>query len=49
MINKTHNETHKTLKYDFVILVSGGCRKTKRRERHSLRWQRKGHWGDEHY
>jgi hypothetical protein len=34
MIDKTHSETCKILKNDFVILARGGCRRTKRRERH---------------
>jgi hypothetical protein len=37
MIDKTHSETCKVLKNDFVILARGGCRRTKRGERHGLR------------
>lgn len=39
MIDKTYNETRKILKYDFGILVNGGCRRTKRGEIHDLRWR----------
>jgi hypothetical protein len=37
MIDKTHSETRKILKDDPVILARGGCRRTKRWERHGLR------------
>jgi hypothetical protein len=37
MIDNTHSETRKILKNDFVILARGGCRRTKRGERHGLR------------
>jgi hypothetical protein len=45
MIDKTHNETRKILKYDFVILVSGGCRRTKKGGKTRLKMAGKGPLG----